>query len=765
MQQWERAVETVGEAELLEAVGAGQMLDCGGGRRVDAQLLRRCCHDLKGRVDPRGIRLAGATITGEVDLAGLEIPFPLHFSGCEFDSPLTVEGAALQELTVTGCKLPGLLGNGVRVRLDLNLSGSRVVGAHETTVGYYRRASVWLCEADIGGHLLCAGTLLNGFGERALQADRMRVGGTVRLLQDFTAIGQVRLLGAHVEGSVDFAGARLSDPGGVALDLSDAAVGGNVLFTSAGTRRLTVKGRLDMNNARVSGRCLLRRAVLTAPPGRPETDGYSRHRLGRLALSAQRLTVGGEIAIEDGSIIHGGIDLSMSSASSLLIDPDCSLDSPRHTALDLSSAEVLSGVVIAERVPVAGTIRLAQATVHGRLALRALRLSEPDGESLIDAVGATIDGDVDLSGTQADGGDLSFRSAVIGGAVDARRCTLNNPDGNTLDLVQAAVKGSVRLADGFVSRGRVTLNRALIEGRLLCTDGTFDDSVFDRRTGTLRSRKGSAISAISATVNGGMDLGWRLAGPSIDFTNARTSYLADDPARWPGEFTISGFRYERLGYPQGLSGLRVWDHAARREWLGRQAAYDAGPYEHAARVFRQHGYARGAQEILIAQRRHARSTITGWSAPARRLFDIGYSLTVGYGYRPARVLWGIVLLIALVTVSLQIPAARATMRATDQAGNLYTTAGPVAASGAAPAASRPGRDACSNGQVRCFNPVLYAVDTVIPLVALEERATWYPDTATRAGVALQWWLNAATVLGWLLSSIFVLALANLARSD
>ena len=29
---------------------------------------------------------------------------------------------------------------------------------------------------------------------------------------------------------------------------------------------------------------------------------------------------------------------------------------------------------------------------------------------------------------------------------------------------------------------------------------------------------------------------------------------------------------------------------------------------------------------------------------------------------------------------------------------------------------------------------------------------------------MQWWLNVATVLGWLLSSIFVLSLANLARS-
>lgn len=73
-------------------------------------------------------------------------------------------------------------------------------------------------------------------------------------------------------------------------------------------------------------------------------------------------------------------------------------------------------------------------------------------------------------------------------------------------------------------------------------------------------------------------------------------------------------------------------------------------------------------------------------------------------------------------------------------------------------------DACGDGQVRCFNPVFYAIDTVIPLVSLDQRDTRYPDTSTRAGVVMQWWLDIATILGWLLSSIFVLALAGLARS-
>ena len=97
-------------------------------------MLRRCCHELKHQVDPRGLRLNNVIVVGCLDLAGLEVPFPLRFDGCEFDSAPVVEGAQLFELSLTGClRLPGLLGNGLRLRRDLDLSRSQVAGAHWTS--------------------------------------------------------------------------------------------------------------------------------------------------------------------------------------------------------------------------------------------------------------------------------------------------------------------------------------------------------------------------------------------------------------------------------------------------------------------------------------------------------------------------------------------------------------------------------------------------------------------------------------------------------
>jgi hypothetical protein len=147
--------------------------------------------------------------------------------------------------------------------------------------------------------------------------------------------------------------------------------------------------------------------------------------------------------------------------------------------------------------------------------------------------------------------------------------------------------------------------------------------------------------------------------------------------------------------------------------------------------------------------------------------DVAYSTTVGYGYRPRRVLWLLAALLIMVIVSLEIPTAQATMRATTSAGAVYSTHGPVSGStaGNAPVPRPPPHsDACGDGQIRCFNPILYAIDTVIPLVSLDQRSTWYPDPHVRDGAFMQGWLNAATLLGWLLSSIFVLSLARLSRS-
>jgi hypothetical protein len=763
-------MDQVGEAELLAAATAGQVLVCGDGaarRCVSADLLRRCCRELRYQVDPRGVRLRGAEVTGRLDLAGLDVPFPLRFEGCSFTSLVTVEGAQLAELALTGCdKVPGLLANGVRIRRDLDLSRSHVTGALSTSASTSKLSAIWLCESEIGGRLLCVDTVIDG-GDRSIQADRLHVTGNVRLLHGFTAHGEVRLIGARIGGSLDLTGASIESPGtGLALDLGEAVIEASLfLIDDPEGRRPLIRGRIDMGQARIGGQFLVRNATLEARAGAPVGSAYSRSRAGGTALSAPRLSVGAELTFDGTCRVTGGIDLSMSQLGSVSVRPGCSLLAPGRTALDLANTELLSTFTVGEGVPVQGTVRLSGARIHGNLCLRQAVLSAPEGRSLLAAQGVTVDGETELQNLRATGGDLGFRAATIGSFLDAAGAKLHNPGGYTMDLVQANVKGSVRLVDGFESTGEVVLNRAAIEGRLICTAGTFHQPGPHGP-----GEEPDAIEAISATIRSGMDLGWKSISPRVDFTNTRTSFLADDPGTWPSQYVIVGFIYDRFEQPQGatrLPGDHPWDHKARAAWLNRQAVYDAGPYEQAARVFREHGYTAGAEAILIAQRRHARRVIRGRGKRLRQGLDRAYSATVGYGHRPRRVLWLLAILLAAVIVSLEYPPTQATMRATTPAGLVFSTHGPAPGAGLGGGLARipaARSDACGGGEVRCFNPVLYAIDTVVPLVSLEQRSTWYPDPSLRYGAFMQWWLNAATLLGWLLSSIFVLSLARLSRT-
>jgi hypothetical protein len=220
-------MDVVDEAELAQVLRDGAVLDRADAR-IPGDLIRQFCARRAAEVDPRGIRVRGGVITGVLDLTGVEVPFPLRFDGCEFEAAPILHGAQVKELAITRCpSLPGLLANGISVQGDLDLSRTHVVGAHVTSASTSRKASIWLCESEIGGRLLFVDTTITpDEGERAIQADRMRVGGTVRFLHNFHARGEMRLVGAQVIGSFDLTGAWIESPG-LALDLGDASVNGN----------------------------------------------------------------------------------------------------------------------------------------------------------------------------------------------------------------------------------------------------------------------------------------------------------------------------------------------------------------------------------------------------------------------------------------------------------------------------------------------------------------------------------------------------------
>jgi hypothetical protein len=426
------------------------------------------------------------------------------------------------------------------------------------------------------------------------------------------------------------------------------------------------------------------------------------------------------------------------------------LTCPGGTALDLSQATLGAGLELG-RARIQGSITLAYARISGPAGLRGTALSDPLDDVCVRASGVRIEGDLWLNGLTATGGAVNFRNATIAGALDAEGAEIVNPGGRTLSLQQIQVQANIRICGGFRSVGVVVLTRADIGGRLRCDGATlrWEPGAGPPlpATGSWPNELGSAIELISATIGGGIDLGWNILAGGVDFTDASTTYLADDPERdWPEQTRLGGFRYERYAATERRTGVGIWDAGRRIAWLAGMRPYDPRAWEQAAKVLRAGGDQYGADRILIAQRRHARRTRAFPQSPWGRAGNAVLDGTVGYGYRPQRALLILLGLILVVFGSVSLPAGRETMRTTDQQAVVYTVG-----------------EQCGDGHVRCFNAFFYAVDTVVPIINLNQRSTWYPSPGRPGGTLLAWWLNVCTILGWIASTIFALSFTRLGR--
>ena len=274
------------------------------------------------------LRLTGARIVGTLSLAQQRIAAGIEFQNCQLPNGIDVSGANLPSLWVNDCSVGFLKANGVDVAGDIDLSHSRLSGTCMTTASTSVGSALWLCEARIGGRLLCRDATFNAPGQRAIQADRLRVAGTVRFIGNFTAHGQIRMIGAQIEGSVDLSGAKLIDPyKGVALDMADACIDGT-LFMVAHDRCPSFDGRADLSRATVGGRLHIADAMFHAPETSAGTTYDHPDLLTGCALNARGLSVGGGLTMLRVTV-NGGIDLSQGTLGSMHVDRMCTLQLSR----------------------------------------------------------------------------------------------------------------------------------------------------------------------------------------------------------------------------------------------------------------------------------------------------------------------------------------------------------------------------------------------------------------------------------------------------
>lgn len=204
----------------------------------------------------RRLQLIGAWVEGRLDLGDASIAASLWFYRCRFDAPVLLDGSRVAgSVTFAACHLSGLMAEACTIAHDLSLNAGCVVDN-----------DLRLSRARVGGDLDCARLDLRGTGDlgpprRALVADGLIVGGDLRLVDGFQAVGDVRFCAARIGGNLcasgHFNGNVVSEGRrGAALVLDRVVVHGSVRFDggfgaagSVAMRRARIGGDLDASGA------------------------------------------------------------------------------------------------------------------------------------------------------------------------------------------------------------------------------------------------------------------------------------------------------------------------------------------------------------------------------------------------------------------------------------------------------------------------------------------------------------------------------------
>lgn len=550
------------------------------------------------------------------------------------------------------------------------------------------------------------GSLLPG-----LNAARMRLSGILDL-RGSQIPGMIRLEQARVDGQVCLSRAEIGADGtpaavaasGLAADGGIDAVGlradGPVVLENATVARAVnlsearitapgqqalilsraVVGRLDARGIAVEGEIRMHNTRIGASM---VLAGARLDNPGDVALNAGGLSVAGGVFLADNFAANGEIRLYGASLEANLTATGAVLRNPGGAALTLDRATL--GVFRGEDLTAEGQVSLIGARVASDVDLRGARLSGHGDQPALAADGAAIDGMLYLHGLVADG-EVRMRTIRVGQRILLMAARLANPGETALRLSRAQVGADV-FCEGLTVTGGVRAPGAAIGGEL-----DFDGA-------RIRNGQGKALQARSLEAN---VLTLRFAEPPeglVELNHARVRIIRDDPASWPRQLSVDGLSYGALE-PQLPARQRL-------AWLARNPdGHTPLPYEQLAAHYTATGQPDQARRVMYASERILRRGKTRMS----RAWGLVQDVTIGYGYQPWRaVAWLAALLLAgSVTFAVHPPPA------------------------------------LQAGDTPHFNPVIYTLDLLLPVVDLGQKHAFNP------GGAEQWLSYVLIAAGWLL---------------
>ncbi|PPK67969.1 hypothetical protein V5P93_007315 [Actinokineospora auranticolor] len=683
------------------------------------------------------VSVTGRFVEGRLDLRAAEFPFLLEFVRCRFEHEPDLRQARLAGVEFRDCWLPGIQGRNLRSDNDVQITDGTVVAG-----------TVDLTDGEIHGTLVLSGAVLRPRTGPALHGDRLQLVGAL-LGRNLRADGEIRIPGLRSGGNVNFAGARLHNPRGLGLNGNGMQVGGNLhLVVDPDSREpFRCDGTLFLPSVRVDSDFSLRGARLTprtehsrtVPPDDPFFDPNA-------TLVADRCRVDGNVNLDrdfssTGTIrvvnahIGGSLRLSharvdLSGGAEPFVEQVGSAHRPpgpyADRAVHLDGTEVRGGID-ARDARIAGQLRLVDVKVQGSVLLDRAVLSNRRGDAIEGrrfSVGGNLDGRALLVF-----GSILLPGSRIGANLDLRGSRLVAPGSYARD---ASPKPSLDLRVAHIGRD------------LICADG---DAAFSAQ-GEIRMRRAEVLRETNfhgaVLGNGHNDVALNAFGVQtpelrldvaapprgrVDLRHLRCAFLTDNERFWQshGRIELEDFRYDALRDPIALDDDAEVERRLR--WLrhGMRDVYRPGPYEQMAHMLRAAGNEEHAATVLVEKQRRRYNALadgSGFAAPGIRLWSWLQRWMVGYGYRPTRALaWLSGFLIV---------------------GTLWFALIP-----------RPHEANADDHLV--WNPVLYTLDLLVPIVDFGHKNKW-------TVVGPSQWISAALIaLGWILATTVAAGVTRMLR--
>jgi hypothetical protein len=464
---------------------------------------------------------------------------------------------------------------------------------------------------------------------------------------------------------------------------------------------------------------VLARLLLDGPPGEPG-------KVASLKLFGAHVT--GSLNLAGGHVTPY-VELRGCRFDSQMLLPECRFKTLRMMGCSIPRLEAarmsVEGDLQLTECEVPGGIRLTDGHIGTDLLINRITVGPGRTGHSIAADGLSVAQDVEAELIESTG-EISLRSARIGGRLSLRGSTLRNRQGRyALNAARVTVEHTLYLSSGWTSGyydgggtppAGVLTKPFVCEGGLRLDDGRFGNAVLmiradfrltDAQQVSLRRVQTPELRLVlDHPPNGHLSLG-----------GARIGNLTDAPTSWPGagHITLSGFSYNSLASHGDFS------LDERVAWLADATPeYNPEPYETLAQALRDSGEDSDAREVLLHKQRRRRETLP----LAGRLWGYLQEATVGYGYRPGRAALWMALLWAFGAVYFAV----------------HRTPPPV--------------DSQAWPQ---WNPALFALDLLLPVIDLGQSEAW------RLSGVEQWVATVITILGWVLASTVATGASRLLR--